>query len=115
MMAVSMVSRVKRGADLLDEQLPDWYKRIDTAELQMERYDRCILGQTFKDWLSPEGGGSYLRGLRALGIQEGSGHRYGFDLDHAHDEDDSSYGTLARYWSRAIGRRLIRDGKRLTG
>ena len=39
--------KVRRGAELLDKILPDWYKAVDLKKLRMEDGSLCLLGQTF--------------------------------------------------------------------
>jgi hypothetical protein len=42
--------RVRRGAALLDEVQPGWWREIDTARLAMVTCDRCILGQLYGEF-----------------------------------------------------------------
>ena len=62
----------KAGADLLDQEYPEWCKAIDTSTLDMAHAQRCILGQRF---------GDYFAGLEELGIYE--------------EEDDAPSGPIA--------------------
>lgn len=50
---------VARGAALLDEKFPDWYKRIDLDALAMDNCCRCVLGQLF---------GLYSEGAERIGL-----------------------------------------------
>lgn len=63
--------RVRLGAALLDHKQPDWRKRIDTANLDLEDTRNCIIGQLY---------GYYINGLEQLRISGGYGH--GFYFDH---------------------------------
>lgn len=40
--------RANKGARLLDEELPDWFERIDLEHLNLGEPDRCVLGQCFR-------------------------------------------------------------------
>lgn len=40
---------VKRGAELLDENRPGWWKQIDLDELQLIQANQCVLGQVFDE------------------------------------------------------------------
>lgn len=51
---ISYRERAERGAALLP---PGWYKRIDTAQLDIGRCDKCICGQIY---------GSFAAGVHAL-------------------------------------------------
>lgn len=44
-MTNSLDERVAEGLKHLDANHPDWYGEIDLDELEMQREDRCILGQ----------------------------------------------------------------------
>lgn len=41
---------VNRGASLLDERLPGWWRTIDTSALDLRDENMCILGQTWYEY-----------------------------------------------------------------
>lgn len=51
--------RARRGAIVLDEQVPGWTNRVDLDRLRMSSVHNCVLGQVF---------GGYLTGVTALGV-----------------------------------------------
>lgn len=63
-------ANVTRGANLLDEKEPGWYRQIEPSTLQMNHGDKCVCGQLFD---------GYGKGLRALGIRMKDGEHYGFN------------------------------------
>jgi hypothetical protein len=101
---------VDRGAKLLDSKYPDWFKKIDFFKLSMDHCARCILGQTF---------GDYVKGLKSLwpGCNINEDFRYAFD--YGFDvclEDRQGYGDsqiawdeLRRLWVHQIHERLDKD------
>lgn len=95
----------RRGAELLDQERPLWYRSIDLDHLDMGNSHRCILGQTY---------GYYKDGLIALAM---GGHDaivdLGFDVEYPTDYAPStyyarSYGRLRDAWSEEITRRRNR-------
>ncbi len=87
--------RVDCGAQFLDENVPDWFKRINVQFLDMCELDTCILGQLY---------GNYQNGTRELfgDIWLDRVGKYGF----------SRYGTNIKYsdlkecWINEISARL---------
>ena len=59
----------RRGAELLDERLPGWRKRIRPDELDMADECNCVLGQVL---------GGYSGGKKLLGLSEREVELYGF-------------------------------------
>lgn len=55
------LGRARTGAALLDAELPEWWRRIDTQTLAMMDPESCILGQLY-GWLG------YTKGLGMLGL-----------------------------------------------
>jgi hypothetical protein len=41
---------VQRGVKLLDENITDWYKAIDTSSLDLNKHCNCVLGKLFRDY-----------------------------------------------------------------
>lgn len=85
-----IVTAVKRGAALLDEANPEWFRSISVADLHIQSDISCILAQLY---------GDYLTGLHALGIDHGS--PYGFVVGHAYTEHAEDL------WRQAIVRRKV--------
>lgn len=89
--------RVQRGADLLDRELPNWFNRIDTVELNQESASHCVLGQLYGDWTE--------------GLNKVFGYRwdykdsfdYGFSLSGS--ERWNTFGALTRLWKKEILKR----------
>jgi hypothetical protein len=87
---------VKRGAALLDERQPDWYKWVIPEQLKMGYCDQCILGQIYDH---------FDAGCEILGI--GCGIAYGFDVNFL--DDEVLYKDLADLWKEEIQSRLEAD------
>jgi hypothetical protein len=83
------VTNAPKGRDLLNEHGPaDWPFRVDLATFQISSISDCVLTQVF---------GSYLHGLRRLGLD--AGHPHGFDVRPAHNEQ---YEALQAEWTAII-------------
>ena len=39
--------RVSRGIELLDQEVPDWFDKIDLDDLDLSSARSCVLGQVF--------------------------------------------------------------------
>lgn len=61
--------RVGRGAALLDERSPGWFRRIDTDRLHIASSTQCVLAQLYT---------GYDLGKEALDIAWGESARHGF-------------------------------------
>jgi hypothetical protein len=96
----TIAERVARGAALLDEREPGWWKRIDLGKLDLASTCRCVLGQLWDDapelWFDT---GPYKRALDELGLYHGKDEDLGFDR-----EDGEHYPPLTAAW-----RELIED------
>jgi len=68
--------RVEKGAKLLDEYDPDWFKKIDLDTLQLYNCVFCVLGQLFRKPHNVENN-PYCEGLRILFNND-----YGTDTNH---------------------------------
>ena len=92
--------RVGRGAALLDGRLGnDWHRRIARVEeLDVGNAYRCVLGQMC---------GSYCRGLRELGIEDGPADpgELGFGMPHSAEENCLTSAA----WRNLIKLRLCED------
>ena len=85
---MTVEERVARGAALLDEKMPGWYKRIDLGSLHMSSCHACILGQLYTE---------YSLGVAALDINSYQKIDNGFN-----DDQIISYAALAKEWRRVI-------------
>ena len=96
--------RVARGVALLDRVEPGWFHRIDVNALDVSQYDRCILGQLYKD---------YRLGLSALGLTQDEATEHGFQTRIFKTDDilslilsmanaTSDYPALTQEWRRVI-------------
>ncbi len=84
-----MKENVLRGVALLDEEVPDWREKINSNELDMDKYGWCILGQLF---------GFYDIGLRQLKIaSRAKSIEYGFDA-RTQSERSKKWNELAQLW-----------------
>ncbi len=76
-MSTKITRATKRGAELLDEWKPGWWKTINTEFLDMEDENLCILGQLFGSF----GEEKFIR--KTLRVEESwitFSVKYGFDL-----------------------------------
>lgn len=116
-MYANIASRVKAGAEFLDEEVPGWYKRVDTDLLDLSSPVACILGQTFQQFVGTAFNGGqfhdgYQAGLKRLNLDDEDATRLGFD-GRPDDAIKDEYDRLGVFWKRAIGRRLVAEGQRL--
>lgn len=69
---------VARGARLLDERRPRWFRQIEPATLNLSQSCNCVLGQIY---------GDYSAGLskfeRWVGIYWNRAGRYGFTMSNS--------------------------------
>jgi hypothetical protein len=95
-MPESIKTRVARGAALLDEKSPGWFKRIYLNILKMSSCFNCVLGQACGEF-GPEA-------FDGLGIKyPEDAARYGFDFDSG--EGSKEYEPLREAWAREVKRR----------
>lgn len=111
---------VERGAQLLDEQRPGWYRTITLDELNMGDSSCCIIGQQFQ--------GNYYSGVSTLSELRRPRERWRWEVEHGFerpsllffptenpDDDvpiptqDAEYEYLRKQWERQIQDRLILD------
>lgn len=83
--------RVEKGAALLDEQNPGWYKRINLDTLDQCDPSLCILGQLYGAWYT---------GNRIL-----SDFAENNDLDYSYGFDGSNNDTMTKVWTAFITKR----------
>ena len=93
----SVNERVERGAALLDERRPGWWKGIDLGRLDIKSDCNCIAGQL---------GGSYMPGVESLGL-------YVMEVEAAHgfefEESTAEYPALTEAWRELIQRRRLAE------
>jgi len=44
---ITLEDRVRAAALLLDAQVPGWFNRVNTEQIEMLSHDHCILGQVY--------------------------------------------------------------------
>ena len=88
--AGQLAERVAAGAALLDERAPGWRAKIDTAVLDLDSDERCILGQVF---------GGYVAGLESLGGCRAVPH--GFCVEYP--PDCAVVKQLTQAWREYLG------------
>lgn len=93
MMGIGITLRVARGAQLLDREVPTWFREVNVDQLDIMCPDRCIIGQLF---------GGFTDGVEALELRAGTvAGDYGFDLDlnaSTQDEEEEERDWLNRTW-----------------
>jgi hypothetical protein len=127
-MDATFAERVKRGAALLDEVNPDWYRTVAVHRLVMSDCHRCMLGQLFN---------SYQQGCLMLQFRGDQAKAYGFVAEDGYEYNDAEhelygktqllnpndredfetermdYLMLAAYWEDAIRDRKRQHAARL--
>jgi hypothetical protein len=91
---ITIAERVAKGVVFLDEHKPDWWKpeSVNLATLNQRSSDCCIIAQNYDN--------NYWKGLRALGLNTGSGIEHGFDQFFERAEADAREST--KEWKRII-------------
>lgn len=102
--------RVARGAALLDEKRPGWFRAVDLDGLELSSCEACVLGQLF---------GGYVAGTWALFAEDGRPGQdavdCGFSLSwweadelrkRYGDDNELIYGWLTEAWHAAVHARL---------
>lgn len=85
--------RVARGVALLDSVEPGWFHRINVDALDVSQYDRCVLGQLYRD---------YSFGIKALGIlPREQAAEHGFQVEYI-ARAPLEYQALTQEWRRVI-------------
>lgn len=90
---------VDKGAAWLDRVKPGWREMIDIGSLQMDRCDRCILGQLYGDYFDA------IYTSPTLGSKD-SACRHGFQAegdstlyaDEYHSDRTAKYEALRSLW-----------------
>lgn len=112
-MNVTAEERAAAGAAFLDEKVPNWAERIEPAELDMIRCDRCVLGLLYGlydngfEQIVNEGHAAFGRNAhraRELGFLGHSASSFsGLDVDGAERAD---YRLLDKAWLHEIAKRV---------
>lgn len=94
MTGIDYLARVKRGAALLDEVVPDWAHRIDTDTLDINHGTRCVTAQV--------SAGSWRNGMQLLDLDYNGYVEHGFMIhysDHETEQEiDRIFDLLRDYW-----------------
>lgn len=108
----TMEQRVNRGAALLDEKRPGWWKSVDLARLDLNHCERCVLGQLF---------GDYKEGRSALCLLSGLSNsvKWSFDCGFTLvgpdvDCGDEEMEKLTQAWTKLIQQRREQQKVSLT-
>lgn len=95
----SIPDRARRGAALLDQVRPGWWKSITPEDIEMSSCHWCILGQVY---------GHYSCGVDTLARTDDDLCRLGFTLSPAEErcggppQDAPEWADLAAAWSAEI-------------
>lgn len=87
-----MLEEVQKGAALLDEKKPGWKQAINLSTLNLNRPERCVLGQVY---------GHYYNGREELGLDIFGAESYGFDIP-IKDIVPGIYDSLTETWKSVI-------------
>lgn len=105
--------RAARGAALLDQKSPGWWRTLVPESIEMQYNDRCVLGSINRDV-------GYLGLVRKLEISHelknvnGTVVWYGFDitLNECDDGNSPSFARLTDAWRNLIAARQTEVGLR---
>jgi len=95
--------RVKRGAEYLDKEWPNWATEIDQDKLNLRQACNCTLGQLYGNYWKPGSGA-----ITVVGSVENS-IRLGFNASTSGNtiqENDRQFITLQRLWLHQTKKRL---------
>jgi hypothetical protein len=95
-------TQVQRGADMLDERMPGWYRHIDLDRLDIGSPTMCVCGQ-----LSPARAEkkNWRDTLKILGIDSEEAGEYGFNTRYVF----GTYEGCTAQWKTLIRERLDFD------
>lgn len=86
-MVESVSTRVARGAALLDQHVPGWWKKISLEQFAFVDSCNCILGQLFD--------ARYDQGLKALfSSYRLSDHEFPLDVEHGFDAAEQPWESF---------------------
>lgn len=84
-----METEARMGAAMLDEVSPGWFERIDLETLDVQRGDRCLLGQALRLYCFPEA-------RKSIGLSSREAFELGFNC-HFYPEDlNDTWRTIIR-------------------
>jgi hypothetical protein len=104
---------VARGAQLLDRDEPNWVDGVDLTRLRMYHVTRCVLGQTYGDYVT----GCDVLGLSRWSNDDATNHgffrpRHGrpvrFTFELWVRREGREYRALDRIWRTVIWERRAR-------
>lgn len=105
--ARSPKARVKKGAALLDQAIPGWWRRVVFNRLDMGDCNSCVLGQVYAGGANKVPGyeeDGFNFGCRELGLtQRQTAGSLGFDCYK--DEDWITFHLLRDFWIEEISAR----------
>jgi hypothetical protein len=99
---------VRRGAEMLDREYPDWAERVHLGSLDLwSEYD-CVLGQLFPYQI--ERASHFIAGAVCLiGCDLSMAvdwlTDFGFDWEPSLDDYDDGYDTLTELWAAEVMKR----------
>ena len=95
-----------KGAALLDKRIPNWHRRINKRQLDIQDYKHCVLGQLFYH---------YDIGLQALNITNHEGIALGVCAGiRKNRKRRQRYIILTSEWQKRITERLEADRARIS-
>lgn len=89
----TMQSQVQKGARLLDDRYPRWYKKINRRFFNVSSTLTCMMGQLY---------GEFFHGLERLGISPAMASKYGF----ATTNSNAAYLRLNSLWIEEMDARV---------
>lgn len=89
---------VSNGAQLLDRIMPDWFTKINCANLDISSDCQCVLGQLF---------GLYVVGRDILHFDVYASRDHGFTLLRDHWPVPATFEDLNAAWRDEIGKRRV--------
>lgn len=49
-MSISMKEQVRKAAELLDKDIPGWFRKVKRNSLDMSNASDCVIGQIYGGW-----------------------------------------------------------------
>jgi hypothetical protein len=116
-----MRANVQRGATVLDEKYPTWFRKIDLDNLDLGSCEECVCGQLAYSYFTKEACesgdpfavfGKKLMSRLSFARRAIVSHywgeattEFGFDIPDNLDSSAEGYAFLDRQWTRQINRR----------
>ena len=93
-----VLSRVLRGAALLDERSPHWFETVNLTTFTMRLIGKCVLSYAY---------GDFFVGLEALGMTMAKSVAYGFSTNRM-----SEYNAITTLWrDEILARRMLKRAR----